>query len=189
MLNPYITSYMERRELIKLVTLATGAALAVPLTSSLLTACKKVAPVEDLNYTTQFFNEQDFSLAQNLLNFILPKTESPSAVDVGVHQIMDTMVGTVYSPEQKEKFSKQFAVLKTYCNSETQLEQLKGIVTSTEEKDQMAKSAFLEFKQQTIAYYLSTEEIATNYLNYLPVPGTYESCISLESVGGKAWAL
>ena len=79
--------------------------------------------------------------------------------------------------------------MKTYCNSETQLEQLKGIVTSTEEKDQMAKSAFLEFKQQTIAYYLSTEEIATNYLNYLPVPGTYESCISLESVGGKAWAL
>ncbi len=180
---------MERRELIKLVTLATGAALAVPLSSSLLTACKKVAHVEDSNYTTHFFNEKDFSLAQNLLNFILPKTDSPSAVDVGVHQIMDTMVGTVYSPSQKEKFSKSFVVLKPFCNSESQLEQLKAIVASAEEKDQMVKSAFLEFRQQTIAYYLSTKEIATTYLNYLPIPGKYEACISLESVGGKAWAL
>jgi len=180
---------MERRELIKLVTLATGAALAIPLSGSLLTACKKVAQVDDSNYTTHFFNKEDFSLAQNLLNFILPKTDSPSAVDVGVHQIMDTMVGTVYSPAQKEKFSASFVVLKPFCSSESQLEQLKGVVTSSEEKDQMAKSAFLEFKQQTIAYYLSTEEIATTYLNYLPIPGKYEACISLESVGGKAWAI
>jgi len=95
----------------------------------------------------------------------------------------------VYSPDQKEKFSESFAVLKSYCTSESQLAQLKGIVVSTEEKDQMEKSAFLEIKQQTIAYYLSTEEIATKYLNYLPIPGKYEPCISLESVGGKAWAL
>ena len=180
---------MERRDLIKLVTLATGAALAVPLSSSLLIACKKVAHVEHSNYTTQFFSDEDFSLAQNLLNFILPKTGSPSAVEVGVHQIMDTMVGKVYSPEQKDKFSESFAVLKPYCTSESQLEQLKGIVASTEEKDQLVKSAFLEVKQQAIAYYLSTEEIATKYLNYLPIPGKYEACISLESVGGKAWAL
>ena len=53
---------MERRELIKLVTLATGAALAVPLSGSLLTACKKVVHVEDSSYTTQFFNKEDFSL-------------------------------------------------------------------------------------------------------------------------------
>ncbi len=180
---------MERRELIKLVTLATGAALTVPLSSSLLTACKKVAQVEDSNYTIHFFNEEDFSLAQNLLNFILPKTDSPSAVDVGVHQIMDTMVGTVYSPAQKEEFSESFVVLKPFCASKSQLEQLKEVVTSSEEKDQMAKSAFLAFKQQAIAYYLSTEEIATTYLNYLPIPGKYQACISLESVGGKAWAL
>jgi len=95
---------MERRELIKLVTFATGAVLAVPLSSSLLTACKKVARVEDSSYTTHFFNEEDFSLAQNLLNFILPKTDSPSAVEVGVHQIMDTMVGTCIVLIKKKSF-------------------------------------------------------------------------------------
>lgn len=180
---------MERRELIKLVTLATGAALAVPLSSSLVTACKKVEHVEDSSFNPQFFKEEDFSLAQNLLNFVLPKTDSPSAVDVGVHQIMDTMVGAVYSPGQQQKFSESFDALKPFCTSQSELEQLKDVISSAEEKDQMVKSAFLEFKQQTIAYYLSTEKIATTYLNYLPIPGKYEACISLESLGGKAWAL
>ena len=180
---------MERRELIKLVTLATGAAIAVPLTSSILTACNKVKPVKDSDYKLHFFSQADFSLAQNLLNFMLPKTDSPSAVEVGVHQIMDTMVGKVYSPDQKEKFAASFNFLKPYGESQSELEHLKSILTSSEEKDQMTKAAFLQLKQQAVAYYLSTEEIATKYLNYLPVPGNYEACISLESVGGKAWAL
>jgi len=180
---------MKRRDLIKLVTMATGAALTVPLTSSMLIACSKVEPVKDSDYNPKFFNSEDFSSVQNLLNFMLPKTDSPSAVDVGVHQILDSMVGTVYSPEQKESFSVSFDSLKKYGESESQLEELKNVLSSSEENDQMTKSAFIELKQQAVAYYLSTEEIATKYLNYLPIPGKYESCISLESVGGKAWAL
>ena len=49
--------------------------------------------------------------------------------------------------------------------------------------------AYLNFKQQTVAYYLSTEEVATKFLTYLPVPGKYEACITVEEAGGKAWAL
>ena len=180
---------MERRALIKLVTMVTGAVVAVPLSSSLLTACKKMEQVKDSDYTLQFFNEEEFSLVQNFVEFILPKTDSPSGVDVGVHQIIDNMVGTVYSQKQQEKFSKLFAILKPYITSDDEMENLKNVVKSSEEKDEIAKSAFLHLKQQSIAYYLSTEEIATTYLNYLPVPGKYEPCISLESTGGKKWAL
>ncbi len=45
------------------------------------------------------------------------------------------------------------------------------------------------FTTDEIILYLSTEEIGLNFLNYLPIPGPYESCISLEEVNGKAWAL
>ncbi len=41
----------------------------------------------------------------------------------------------------------------------------------------------------TIAGYFGSELIATNHLNYLPVPGPYQGCIPLEEVDGKAWAL
>jgi hypothetical protein len=180
---------MERRELIRLITLATGAVLTVPLSSSLLTACKKVAHVKDSDYTLQFFSEDEFSFVQNLLDVILPKTDSPSANEVGVHQIMDTMIGTVYSPDQQNTFTEKFAALTKYLGSETLSDKVQSLLTSEEDKDTLAKSALINIKQQVVAYYLSTEEIATNYLNYLPVPGVYEPCITLESVGGKAWAI
>lgn len=180
---------MERRELIKLVMLSTGAVLTIPLSNSLLIACKNVDTTKGSDYLLQYFNIEDYELLQNMLNVLLPKTDSPSAVDVGVHQIIDTIVGTVYNPDQKKEFSESFDALKLYLNSGIQLEKLQSLLKSSNEKDKLAQSALLSLKQQTIAYYLSTEEIAKNYLNYLPIPGTYEPCIPLESVNGKAWAL
>jgi len=180
---------MERRELIKLVTLATGAVLTVPLSSSLLTSCKRVERVKDISYILQFFNKEDFAFVQHLLELILPKTDSPSATDVGVHQIMDTMIGTVYSPDQKKRFTELFSALKDHLTPDFKLEKIQSLSKSSEENDKLAKAALLDIKQQAVAYYLSTKEIATNYLNYLPIPGEYEPCISLESVGGKVWAL
>ena len=169
--------------------MATGAALTVPLTSSLLTACSEVKKVEESNYTLSYFNEEDFSSLQDMLDIIIPKTDSPSAVDVGVHQMIDTMVGKVYNPAQQKEFSEKFIALQTFGSSNLSVENFKSLMNSAEEKDQEAKSGLLGLKQQAVAYYLSTEEIGKNYLNYLPVPGAYEPCISLESVGGKAWAL
>tara|TARA_R110002096_G_scaffold435516_1_gene661158 strand:+ start:1017 stop:1559 length:543 start_codon:yes stop_codon:yes gene_type:complete len=180
---------MKRRELIKSITFATGAVLLIPLSSSLLVACKEVNPKKDSNYTLQFFNDKEFSFVKNLLDIILPKTNSPSAIDVGVHQIIDTMIGVVYSPNQKKIFAEKFAALIKYMNSAKQSDKVQSLLKSDDEKDKLAKAGLLDIKQQAVAYYLSTEEIATNYLNYLPVPGAYEACVSLESVGGKAWAI
>lgn len=180
---------MKRRELIKLVTMATGAALAVPLSSSLLTACQKVEAVKDSDYQLQYFNEKDFSSLIEMLDVILPKTDSPSAVEVGVHQIIDTMVAQVYTNDEKNEFTEKFAALNDYAASGMNTDSFKNLLSSKEEGNQEAKSGLIGLKQQAVAYYLSTEEVAKNHLNYLPIPGVYEPCISVESVGGKAWAL
>ncbi len=180
---------MKRRELVKLVMLSTGAVLTIPLSNSILIACKNVDTTKDSDYVLQYFNKEDYEFLQNMLNVILPKTDSPSAIDVGVHQIIDTIVGTVYDPIQKKEFAESFNALKLHLNSGVDLVKLQSLLKASNEQDKMAQSALLRLKQQTIVYYLSTEEIAKNYLNYLPIPGAYEPCIPLESVNGKAWAL
>lgn len=180
---------MKRREVIKLVSLATGAALSIPLMSSLLVGCKTDIKKEDINYTLQFFSAKEFAKIKSIVNTILPKTDSPSATDVGVHKIIDDMVGNVYSADQQKSYKNELAILTQYLDSssENELNALQSLIESSNNED--AKSAFLNLKQQTIAYYLTTEEIAKNYLNYLPIPGKYEPCITLEEVGNKAWAL
>lgn len=189
---------MNRRTILKYTALATGAAVGAPLMSVILSGCQSDAAqgLTD-NYQPKFFGKEEFGLAKNLVDLILPKTDSPSASEVGVHQIIDNMIGRVYTEQQKEDFKKGFAALMEHLKQagfqkqkpEGQLKLLQNLDVATDEKSKPARDAFLNFKQQTIAFYLSTEEIGTKYLNYLPVPGKYEPCISLEEAGGKLWAI
>ena len=193
---------MNRREIIKYAALATGAAISTPLMTSLLSGCQTdiVANAED--YSPLSFSEEEFTLLKNLIDVILPKTDSPSASDVGVHKMIDHMVSKVYNKEDQTLYKQGFTKLINHLAGENpdlikllklgadkKLELLKKIDSSREEGLKDVRKAYLDLKQQTVAYYLSTEEIAKNYLTYLPVPGKYEPCISVEAAGGKAWAI
>jgi hypothetical protein len=190
---------MKRRDILKYTAYVTGAALSAPLLLS-LESCKS----DDLNIDyskLSFFDKDQFRLASSIADTILPKTDTPSASEVGVPMMIDHMVAHVYTEESRATYSEQFAQLTDHMTRESggvdfhrlDEEKRKAILVSlsSSENDALAnvKRGLLELKQQTIAYYLNTEEVATKFLNYLPVPGPFEGCISLESVGGKAWAI
>ena len=186
---------MKRREIIKYAAYVTGVAVSAPLAMSLLSGCK--TETGSSTGQLQFFKPEEFSLIETLVDIILPKTDSPSATEVGVHRIIDSMVGTVYRPKAKEDYQKHFATFFNFLkekgfqneSSENQLSILQKLENPDDEKAKTAYDGYLALKQQTVAYYLSTEEVATNFLTYLPVPGVYQGCISLEEAGGKKYAL
>lgn len=178
----------------------TGAALSAPLILS-LESCKSDSADIVSEKKLQYFNEDQMRLIKSIADTVLPKTDSPSASEVGVHYTIDQMVGKVYNEEDQVSYSTNFAKLSQYLSKESKgkgfhklseperLEILGDLAKSKIEHFSDAKEGYLALKQQTIAYYLNTEEVATKFLNYLPVPGQYEGCITLESVGGKAWAI
>lgn len=191
---------MERREVLKYTALLTGAAVSAPLWSVILSGCD-TAPAEDSKAGLKFFTREEFGRLTEMADLILPETDSPSASGAGVHYTIDAIVGTVYKEEDKTSFRKGFDALAAYLDASTngqgisglepgeQLNLLRQLEASKEEQWEEARGAFLDLKQQVIAYYLSNKEIAINYLTYLPVPGAYKACISVEEAGGKAWAL
>lgn len=173
-----------------------GAAISAPLLGTLISGCQESATVSSTHDDLQFFDSEGFSTLQTIIDTILPKTDSPSATEVGVHHTIDTMVGTVYTSEEQEQYKTDLESLLTYLDKSfidlSKTEKLNKLL-SLESQDatvpEAAKNGFKAIKQQTIAYYLSTEEVGTKFLNYLPVPGEYEGCIDLSSVNGKAWAI
>lgn len=180
---------MERRQLLKYTAYITGAAVGAPLMATLISGCKADTMTDAVDQLS-FFSKDEFTLLKKLIDTIIPKTDSPSATDVGVHNIIDQMVGKVYTSEQQSSYRKGFETLSAHINGGADtLEFLKLLEQDQASGMKDAKEAYLNIKQQAVAYYLSTEEIGTNYLNYLPIPGNYESCISLEEAGGKAWAI
>ena len=185
---------MNRREIIQYTALASGAAVCSPLLSLLLSGCSTDPSKMETGEGLSFFNKTDFELIRELADLILPKTDSPSASEVKVPELIDRIVGTAYRDDERKKFEDQFAGFKGFLeqksfgalNQEEKIALLNSIPGGTNQK---AKSGFIQFKQLTVAFYLSTEVIATTYLNFLPVPGTYEPCITLDDVDRKAWAI
>lgn len=190
---------MNRREILKYTAFATGAAVSGSLASIILSGCGSDAADKALadGYKAKFFTEGEMTQLQSIMDVILPKTDSPSASEVGVHKIMDSMVGEVYTAERQAEFRKGLTSLTDYLDKagfagkpiaeQTQI--LKTLAASSDEATKPVRDAFKDVKQQTIAYYLSNKEIGMKYLNYLPVPGKYEACISVEEAGGKLWAI
>ncbi len=188
---------MNRRDILKYTALATGAAIGAPLMSTLLSGCKTDPPAEEGgDVLLAAFNPAEFALVTQMADLILPKTDSPSATDVGVHHMIDRMVGSVYPEPDRKAYKAGFAALAKHlegagfaeADAEKQLSLLRDLDAKTAGASEEVQQAFLDFKQQTIAYYLNTEEIGTKFLNYLPVPGEYMPCITVEEAGGKAWA-
>lgn len=195
---------MHRRDILKYAAAVTGTAICAPLTAALLSGCSKQA--ENLSAEAssamsgksvtdgQFFKADHLKSLMQIMDVILPKTDSPAASEVNVHMIMDNMFAKVFKPQYKKSFLQSFATLNQYLTNKAfhtaSAEEQTEMLVELENSKDLAQGfkAYIDIKQQSIAYYLSNEEIAENYLNYLPIPGGYTPRISVAEVGGKAWA-
>ena len=185
---------MQRRDIIKITSCLTGAALSTPLILSLISGCQ---PKQNPSLTSEemLFSTDEFNFLKSISDTILPKTDSPSASEVGVPEMILHMISKVYAKDDKEKEIEGFKLIEQRLNSnemafgDLQEQDRINVLLELETSEEVnLKEAFTNLKQQVIAYYLSTEVIGTEFLNYLPVPGKYEPCISLSDAGGKAWS-
>jgi len=185
---------MNRREMLKYTALITGGALSASFTSVFLSGCTRSTAVTS---ELHFFDSDQFELVSLIADTILPRTDSPSATDVNVHHTIDTMIGLIFDPEFKTLFIEQWEELEdilTYqdflqLDQTDRVELLRGIELGSGPCTESAKRAYMELKQQSIAYYLTTEEIGKNHLNYLPIPVEYKPSITIEEVNNRAWTI
>lgn len=197
---------MNRREVLRYTAWITGSAISASLASVILSGCSEQTPKQNSAKNVDaaaapsllhFFTPEQFTLVALLADTILPRTDSPSATDVKVHITLDSMLGEVFDSRYQTTFKTQWSALETYLNQQeflqrtpaAQVEMLQTLELSKSDDTAVAKKALVEFKQQVIAYYLTTETVAKTFLNYLPIPGAYKPCIALDEVNNKAWAL
>jgi len=153
---------MKRRDVLKYTALATGTILSAPLISGILTGCR--SEVEAINpYQPIFFKKQEFGFVKQLVDIILPKTDSSSAPEVGVQNILDTMIGSVYEPADQLKWQENFLALLLKLNSDPEdltfknvsqnitLENIENLRTQEYENEAPVKAAIKDLRQQTIA--------------------------------------
>ncbi|PTB93767.1 multidrug ABC transporter permease [Marivirga lumbricoides] len=179
---------MNRREAIKKTGLLLGFAVSSPVLMQVLQGCSSE---KTLNWKPQFFSKDQAQLVSDLVNEILPKTDTPGALDVGVDAFIDKMVGEVYSNSEQEQFIRGLDAINE--KSKTSSGELFSDLNSQEkydllfqmdseikqfdyEADPTKKPFFMMLKELTLLGYFTSEEIMTNHLEYMPVPMKLAGC-------------
>lgn len=181
---------MNRREILQYTAYLTGASLSAPLVSAFLSGCDTTGENAKIVLKLKYFKPDEYDFLKECMEVMLPKTDSPSALDLGVDKKIDAMIAEVYKEDGRNGFRANFQALMNFVDGQDAMHTaFMKIENGPEVVNDNVKEAYHSIKGLGIAFYMSTELISKEFLNYLPVPGAYEACIPVEAVGGKAWAI
>ena len=177
---------MTRREAIRRAALLAGVALSPEWLSF---ASRAQAPA-----AKTYLTAAQGAILSAAAERIIPHTETPGAIDVGVPAFIDRIYGEVMSPvEQKQLIGildeidgaakaqgGSFAALPAAQQDGV----LRGIAAAQQGRQ---PSSFELLRQATILGYFTSEEVGKNVLHYDPVPGAYDGCVPIDQVGRRNW--
>lgn len=197
---------MDRRKALQRTGLFAGATILMPSILSLFESCKTETR---LDWEPQFFTETEAKTITLLLDMILPRTDTPGALDVKSHIFIDKVIAEGYDKEGQDNMRAEIAAFNEKCkltygdifidlSEEDRIKVLKEEEASsgkfspgvwgTSVGPQETIGFYRSMKSMAIWAYFTSEEIGENVLNYDPIPGKYEPCKPLSEVGNK-WSL
>lgn len=203
---------MQRRDLLKLITVATGAAL----TGLPALAYEKLPPVP-LEETG--FSKEDVQFLNDVGEVILPATDTPGAKDANVGQIMAVLVADCYTKEQQALFKKAMSEIEARANKQHSkpfmlltAEQKYALISELDTEAlaynrqndmagvEVTKPSRREpdstlplphpyslIKQLVLFSFFTSEVGATKVLRYVAIPGRYDGNMPYKK-GDRAWA-
>lgn len=190
---------MDRREALKRTAWMVGGTLAAPTIMAVLKGCKAQP---DLSWKPVYFTPEQAGVVNELAEVIIPKTDTPGAIDAGVPSFIEQVVKDCYTEEDQKLFADG---LKAF-DDQVRQEHGDGFVDlEPEQRTAFANKAFSEaskatkpgdkkpfimmMRELTLAGFFTSELGATQVLQYEAVPGAYKGCIPLSEAGnGKTWA-
>ena len=192
---------ISRREAMLRVGMLMGGVISAPALS-ILSGCQTRT---DTAAEGQLFTADQDRMIAEVAELIIPATETPGAKDAQVPEFIRAVVRDCYPEKDQQSFKNGLEQLEkesqtTFDRSFVELEQEQQIQLLTKaESDARAqrdqnkdnKDAgipfFLMMKELTLIGYFTSEPGATQALNYVQNPGSYDACTPLEP-GQRAWA-
>tara|TARA_B100000287_G_scaffold5560_1_gene5428 strand:- start:112 stop:678 length:567 start_codon:yes stop_codon:yes gene_type:complete len=188
---------MKRRDAFKNLSLFVYGSLTIPA-SSLLNSCSPSSKKVDWN--PKYLNEDEAFFLNEISNTIIPNTEFPGALVVGVPKEIEDYVFNVFENDKIKNFRNELNQLNDYLNNsdrektfyESSLKEKVDILNKLQESNKKPyRDIYLKIKSSVATSYFRSEVGATQVLRYngpSVVLGDYKGCIPFEEVG-KTWAI
>ena len=201
---------MDRREALVRVAglmggmLSASALLAVDKVYAGAGAAHGVGPSGD-----SILSASQRAIVSGVVDVMIPRTDTPGALDVGVPAFIDVMIRDVYSPADRDRYLSGLAAFDAAATSQhgqtfVALESTQRVdvvrkvhdAAIAEERRLRSQHArvqrpfILLTKELTLLGFFTSQVGATRVLQYVAVPGSWHGCLPLEQAGnGKTWAV
>ena len=175
---------MKRREAIRNSAFLVGCGLSAGTIASIATGCKESTPVAEEIVT--FLDSNTFNLLGEVVETIIPTTDTPGARDAGVHMYIDQAV-QYFTEEEQTLFTQVMDGLTSGGFMDASVGEREQMLLALDEVEGDIKPYSI-LRALVCEGYFRSEVGATQVLAYDPVPGEWIPCIDLSEVG-KAWAL
>ncbi len=204
---------MDRRKALKNIGTGIGTFTVSPSIISLFNSCQQDT-IQDI---VTFSNEQ-YDFITKLMDIIIPKTDTPGAIELKLNKFIDIYINEVWPSEIKMVFllgldkclithsksgieelklllDKTFKIDKEISDKYDDLisdyqEQIELGYKASIDKDILEYLFLKKLRDMTIMSFKINEYVAKNLLAYSPIPGDYKGCVDLqETTGGKLWSL
>ena len=181
---------ITRREAIKRTAMILGIAVSPSLVAGVLRAQSTPATVKG-----RYLTAKEFETAGAVAERIIPKTDTPGAIEVGVPAFIDLMYGQYLTDEEKRILVAGLAKVESLSTAahqrgfaqlsgQQQDSLLKGVAEAAQHQE---KTFFHAIRELTLLGYFTSEPVGKTVLHYDPIPGRYDPCVPLSEVGNVSW--
>ena len=183
---------MKRRDALKNIGLSAGLIIGTPSIITLLNSCT----TDPKTWKPIFLSKDQAEILKNIVDIIIPKTETPSASEVNVIEFLDKYYKEVLDDERqkwlKGSYNSLVDLIKTKFNDNMTAEKDKDLLDNhmklSGDSDDLSE-LLKQIKSDTIWAYKTSEFVGENVLAYDPIPATYYCGDLKELTAGKSWSL
>jgi gluconate 2-dehydrogenase gamma chain len=198
-----MTSELTRREAFRYVAALMGGSLSAPALLGILHGCS----AQKKAWKPVYLTAQQGAQVAEVAEIMIPRTDTPGAIDVGVPAFIDAMLRDTYAREDQARFTAGLAQLEEQAKEQggafLKLERARRValvrrlhdaaVVAEEQRNaqtsDLHRPFILMMKELVLLGYFTSEVGVTRALQYVPIPGGYHGCIPVSQAGnGRAWA-
>ena len=169
---------MNRRDLLKKGVYGLA---GVSLSSTLISTLQSCTSIE--KYSPHYFSKTEFSLLSNIVDFLIPKTETPGALEMKVPQFIDIIISETYNNESKNNFYNKLKLLiEDFKSNNIDLSDYNSMKSKfvNDFNNKTHQEIYNQIRDLTVWGFKTSKEIALNVLNYNPIPGYQLGCINIK---------
>lgn len=169
---------MQRRELLRLLGGTAAAAILAPLAPEdrlrMGAALHARGPAPDGTLPPG-----QSTLVRDLAETILPRTDTPGALDAGVPEFIERIVAWWDTADERDRFIRGLAAIQARLAAGPRAEVLAALDAAASREPGSAEEAWARLKSMTVYGYFTSKLVQEDVLHTVIIPGRFDGCVPM----------